>query len=140
MLACRRDEPPGHAHLAEHAFFREQRAGAGEFGPRSAEDLSCELDLARWRLLNGGPEQVRNWSRLYMVPGAGHCGGGPSLDAFDALTAIVNWVEQGVAPASLPATGRTFPGRSRPLCSYPLHAHYKGTGNTEDAANFECRQ
>jgi feruloyl esterase len=88
---------------------------------------------------NGGPEQVRNFSRLYLVPGAGHCGGGPSLDTFDALTAIVRWAEQGVAPESLPATGRAFPGRSRPLCAYPLHAHYKGSGNTEDGANFECR-
>ena len=47
---------------------------------------------------NGGPEQVRNFSRLYLVPGAGHCGGGPALDTFDALSAIVRWVEQGVAP------------------------------------------
>ena len=88
---------------------------------------------------NGGPEQVRNWSRLYLSPGMGHCGGGPSLDSFDALTAIVQWVEKGAAPESLAATGRAFPGRSRPLCAYPLHAHYKGTGNPEDAANFECR-
>ena len=70
----------------------------------------------------------------------GHCSGGPaSLDTFDALTAIVDWVEKGVAPASLTATGRAFPGRSRPLCAYPLHAHYKGQGNPEDATNFECR-
>ena len=89
---------------------------------------------------NGGPEQVRNWSRLYLSPGMGHCSGGPSLDSFDALTAIVQWVEKGVAPESLTATGRAFPGRSRPLCAYPLHAHYKGQGNPEDAANFECRQ
>jgi len=88
---------------------------------------------------NGGPEQVRNWSRLYLSPGMGHCGGGPSLDSFDALTAIVQWVEKGVAPESLTATGRAFPGRSRPLCSYPLHAHYKGQGNSDDAASFECR-
>jgi feruloyl esterase len=88
---------------------------------------------------NGGPEQVQKWSRLYLVPGAGHCGGGPSLDSFDALTAIVQWAEKGVAPESLTASGRAFPGRSRPLCSYPLHAHYKGQGNPEDAANFECR-
>ena len=88
---------------------------------------------------NSGPEPVRNWSRLFLAPGMGHCGGGPSLDTFDALTAIVRWVEQGVAPESLPATGRAFPGRSRPLCAYPLHAHYKGQGNPDDAANFECR-
>ena len=89
---------------------------------------------------NGGPDQVRNWSRLYLVPGAGHCGGGPALDTFDALSAVVRWVEQGVAPESITSTGRAFPGRSRPLCAYPTHAHYKGTGNPEDAANFECRQ
>jgi len=88
---------------------------------------------------NGGPEQVRAWSRLFLSPGMGHCGGGPALDSFDALTAIVGWVEKGVAPDSLTATGRAFPGRSRPLCAYPLHARYKGQGSTEDAANFECR-
>ena len=89
---------------------------------------------------NGGPDQVRNWSRLFLSPGMGHCGGGPAaLDTFDALSAIVRWVEQGVAPESLKATGRAFPGRSRPLCAYPLHAHYKGAGDPEDAANFECR-
>ena len=64
---------------------------------------------------------------------------GKVADTFDALTAIVDWVEKGVAPTSLTATGRAFPGRSRPLCAYPLHAHYKGQGNPEDATNFECR-
>jgi feruloyl esterase len=88
---------------------------------------------------NGGPDQVRDWSRLFLVPGAGHCGGGPSLDTFDALSAMVRWVEQGSAPDALPATGRAFPGRSRPLCAHPLHAHYKGQGNPEDASSFECR-
>ena len=89
---------------------------------------------------NGGPELVRNWSRLFLSPGMGHCNGGPAaLDSFDALTAIVEWVEKGTAPTSLNATGRAFPGRSRPLCAYPLHAHYKGSGNPEDASSFECR-
>ena len=89
---------------------------------------------------NGGPDQVRNWSRLFLSPGMGHCGGGPAaLDTFDALSAIVRWVEENHAPDSLTSTGRAFPGRSRPLCAYPLHAQYKGQGNPEDAANFECR-
>lgn len=90
---------------------------------------------------NGGDDQVRSWSRLYLVPGMGHCSGGPeTLDSFDALSAMIQWVEHGTAPESLTATGRSFPGRSRPLCAYPLHAQYKGNGNTEDAANFECRE
>jgi Tannase and feruloyl esterase len=43
-----------------------------------------------------------------------HCGGGPALDRFDALGAVVKWVEQGTAPDSIVATGSYFPGRSRP--------------------------
>jgi feruloyl esterase len=89
---------------------------------------------------NGGPEQVMNWSRLYLAPGVAHCSGGPiALDQFDMLSALVDWVEKGTAPASVVATGRALPGRSRPLCAYPQHAHYKGQGDTQDAKNFECR-
>ena len=88
---------------------------------------------------NGGPEQVLQLEPPVPRAGAGHCGGGPSLDTFDALSAMVRWVEQGSAPDSLPATGRAFPGRSRPLCAYPLHAQYLGQGNPEDAGSFACR-
>jgi feruloyl esterase len=89
---------------------------------------------------NGGAEQVMDWSRLYLVPGMAHCSGGPAaLDSFDLLSAVVEWVEKGVAPASVTATGRAFPGRSRPLCAFPQHAHYKGQGDPQDAKNFECR-
>lgn len=28
--------------------------------------------------------------------------------------------------------------RSRPLCPFPQHAVYKGTGSDEDASNFQC--
>ena len=89
--------------------------------------------------LMGGYDKTRDFFRLFVAPGMGHCAGGPALDSFDALSAIVRWVEDGVAPDSLTATGRACPGRSRPLCAYPLHARYKGTGNPDDAASFECR-
>ena len=89
---------------------------------------------------NGGAAQVTNWSRLFLVPGMGHCQGGPAtLDQFDLLTSVVDWVEKGTAPNAVPATGRGLPGRSRPLCAYPQHAHYKGSGDSQDARNFECR-
>jgi len=70
----------------------------------------------------------------------GHCGGGAgALDRFDLLTPLVAWVEQGTAPDAVPASGRGAPGRSRPLCAYPQHAHYKGTGDPEVLASYECR-
>jgi feruloyl esterase len=90
---------------------------------------------------NGGADVVMQSSRLFLVPGMGHCGGGAAtLDRFDMLTSIESWVEKGTAPDTVEATGRAFPGRSRPLCPYPKHAHYRGSGNTEKAASFECRE
>lgn len=88
---------------------------------------------------NGGAGKVSEWSRIFLVPGMAHCGGGPSLDRFDMLTSVVNWVEKGIAPDSIIATGQAYPGRSRPLCPYPKHAQYKGSGDTEDAKNFSCQ-
>jgi feruloyl esterase len=88
---------------------------------------------------NGGAEKVAEWSRMYLVPGMGHCGGGPALDQFDMLGAVVTWVEKGTAPMSVIATGKAFPGRSRPLCAYPKHAQYSGNGDTNDAKNFKCQ-
>jgi feruloyl esterase len=94
----------------------------------------------RMAAASGGMEKVRaQSSRLFAVPGMGHCGTGATLDQFDLLSAVVDWVEQGKAPESVLATGPAFAGRSRPLCPYPQYAHYKGLGNPEDAASFECR-
>jgi len=90
---------------------------------------------------NGGMSKVRDdSSRLFLVPGMSHCAGGSAaLDHFDLLTPLVDWVEKGEVPESVVATGKAFPGRSRPLCAYPQYARYKGHGNPQDARNFECR-
>lgn len=89
----------------------------------------------------GGAEKVSQWCRLFLVPGMSHCRGGEkTLDQFDMLSAIVDWVEKGIAPDAVIATGEAFAGRSRPLCPFPKYAHYKGEGDSEDAKNFECRE
>jgi feruloyl esterase len=75
--------------------------------------------------------------RLFLAPGVLHCGGGAGPDRFDALTALENWVEKGVAPASMTATKANSP-ISRPLCPYPQLPRYKGTGDINDASNFVC--
>ena len=77
---------------------------------------------------------------LYMVPGMNHCAGGPGTDQFDKMAAIESWVATGKAPAFIPASHRTngVVDRTRPLCQYPQVAKWKGSGSTDDAANFEC--
>lgn len=89
---------------------------------------------------NGGADAVHRWSRLFLVPGMGHCGGGSlTTDSFDLLTALVNWVERDVPPDAVVATPRGAPTLTRPLCAYPRYAQYSGRGDQNDAANFECR-
>jgi feruloyl esterase len=70
----------------------------------------------------------------------GHCRGGDrTLDQFDLVTPLVQWVEERRAPAQIPATGASMPGVSRPLCPYPQLPHYSGRGDINSAANFSCR-
>ena len=88
---------------------------------------------------NGGLEKTLTFARYFPVPGMNHCAGGPALDNFDALGAIVQWVEQGRAPDSMIATGARFPN-ARPLCAWPKHAEYNGTGPSDDAASFTCKE
>lgn len=92
-------------------------------------------------------------ARLYLVPGMGHCAGGPATEQFDLLTPLVRWVEEGEAPRAVVAStrgatnagGQNFdvpptwaPDRTRPLCPYPRVAVYRG-GDTERADSFVCR-
>jgi hypothetical protein len=85
-------------------------------------------------------ERTPDFLRLFMVPGMTHCQGGNATDTFDAMTALINWVEKDKAPESLLAA-RVFEGRNartRPLCPYPQVARYSGKGSIDEAANFSC--
>jgi feruloyl esterase len=76
--------------------------------------------------------------RLFLAPGVYHCGGGPGPDRMDLLGAIDAWVQTGKAPETLLAT-KAGAKISRPLCPYPAMPHFKGSGDPDDAASFECR-
>lgn len=88
-----------------------------------------------------GDANVRNSYRLFMVPGMGHCFGGEGPTTFDPISAIEQWVEHGNPPDRIIASRWTAGkvDRTRPLCPYPQVASYKGTGSTDEAANFTCR-
>ena len=87
-----------------------------------------------------GADKVRDSVRLFMAPGMNHCAGGDGPNAFDPVTVIEQWVEKGKAPDQIVASHITNGAvdRTRPLCPYPQIAKYKGTGSTDDAANFAC--
>jgi feruloyl esterase len=84
--------------------------------------------------------RTNGFFRLFMVPGMFHCTGGVGTDTFDKLGPLAGWVEHGAAPDAIPAS-RVAGGkvvRTRLLCAYPEAARYKGSGSTDDAANFAC--
>ncbi len=103
-----------------------------------------------------GTRDAESFVRLYMVPGMQHCEGGPGADSFGQIgnlkfqdpshsvtAALEQWVEKGTAPGTIIAS--KFDGiphdpakMTRPLCTYPQVAKYKGSGDTNDAANFAC--
>ena len=106
-------------------------------------------DTARWydRVVAangggaGGLTATQSFARLIPIPGQNHCGGGPTVDQWDPLATIVAWVEQNQAPDAVVASANAqtpWPGRTRPLCSYPQVARYTGTGSIEQATSFRC--
>jgi pimeloyl-ACP methyl ester carboxylesterase len=123
--------------------------------------ISPENDINYYNAVTreiGGHEDIREFYRLFMVPGMAHCSGGPGPNAFgqrvngpnpsdaadDILTALDQWVENQRAPDNFVATkyvnddptqGIAF---QRPLCPFPQFAKYKGTGSTTSAASFAC--
>ncbi|MXO70848.1 DUF6351 family protein [Alteraurantiacibacter buctensis] len=86
-----------------------------------------------------GVEAWDNAARFYMVPGMLHCSGGNAFTSFDLLGPMVDWVERGTAPSSVPARRADGQGGEMPLCPHPGYAHYDG-GDPALATSYSCRQ
>lgn len=122
----------------------------------TADGIFSVDDTARWydALDANHGARADRFARFFRVPGMGHSRGGPATDQYDALGALVDWVEQGKAPDRIVATARgagnaggvnadvpsTWSAtRSRPLCPYPAVARYV-SGDVESAQSFDCRR
>jgi feruloyl esterase len=91
--------------------------------------------------LEAGDPTVRDYAKLYMLPGVLHCAGGPGPDKVDWVEAIQAWVEEGRAPERLLASKRDSAGTvtlTRPVCPYPQEAVYDGVGDPSLQSSFRC--
>jgi feruloyl esterase len=139
----------------------QQRGGKLIISSSVNDGIFSGAATARWyrrmnQRMNG---HASDFARLFMVPNMAHCGGGAATADFatNELNAITDWVEKGIAPERIvaantnstspyptgglfdPRVAKHFPtGGTRPLCAYPQIASYKGSGMTNDAANFVC--
>lgn len=80
-----------------------------------------------------------DYYRLFLAPGAAHCGSGAGPAPSDPLASLVSWVEQGEAPQTLHAATTRPDGTvmERTLCPYPSVSRYTG-GNPDSATSYEC--
>ncbi|KAF1983895.1 tannase and feruloyl esterase, partial [Aulographum hederae CBS 113979] len=104
-----------------------------------------------------GPAQLDDFYRYFRISGGEHCYGGVGAhmvgqDAVEeagdspeenVLSAIVRWVEDGVAPDTLTGTKYVDDEKSRGVafqkkhCRYPLSNVHKGVGDWKDPGSWE---
>jgi feruloyl esterase len=98
------------------------------------------VDYQKRLIAAHGEDNVAAAVRTFVVPGMNHCAGGPATDRFDALSAIVDWVEKNKPPQRIEARGSAvLHDETRPLCPWPQVARYSGQGRLNDSSSFECR-
>jgi hypothetical protein len=83
-------------------------------------DTAAEIELAGSRARGGKQPFVHGMADPIFSP----------LEMIDDQQRLHAW--HGAATSG-------FARRNRPLCPYPQYAHYEGSGNPEDAANFSYR-
>ena len=129
-------------HLPKHAFDQQ------------VEKLSPQVVAATAQAFG---KRVQEYHRLFMLPAVSHCGGGTGPSSIGGgapeptaafrnaehhvVSAVIKWVEDGVAPEKIVATRFDASGavvRQRPVCPYPAQAAYNGSGDTNSADNFSC--
>ena len=115
-----------------------------------ADGVFCVNDTIKWyeKLQANYRGRADDFVRLFLVPGMGHCSGGCATDQFDALTALMNWVEKGKAPhqllAQVNSANYELPEdwsntRTRPLCVWPEIPVYI-SGDIDSANSFKCHR
>jgi len=96
----------------------------------------------------GGLKPTQKFYRFFPFAGNSHCGGNtqmpnaPLVNSNDLFAALVNWVENGVAPDSIEASNNATPALAtvtRPVCMYPDKLVYDGFGSTNVASSFACK-
>jgi Tannase and feruloyl esterase len=101
--------------------------------PRATRQLMQRLRTSM------GEAELAGMLRYYEIPSYGHAVSSTFNAAWDSLTTLENWVERGIAPPpQLVADTAGVPGRTRPLCEWPLWPKYRGSGEVNAAGSFEC--
>ena len=107
--------------------------------------LAASRELYETTLQTMGVEKTKSFWKLYLVPGAGHGGGGLSCwpSNTSAFNAMVDWVENGIEPGALIGSRNASvdanytAARTRPSCPYPEVARWNGSDNSSPDGKYK---
>ncbi len=115
----------------------------------------ADVDFYNRLVARHGQAKTDSFLRFFLLPGMGHCSGGPGFSHIggatgapvrddpdhDMVKALDAWVKTGQAPSLFIAARMdgNMVKATRPVCRYPLEARYGGRGSSSDAASFTCR-
>lgn len=149
---------------ADLAPFRARGGKILSYHGQQDQQISSLNSVRFWtRLRNDGDDgdSPDAFYRLFRVPGMNHCSGGPGAwtvgqggstpayaipfeKGYNVLAAVVDWVEEGVAPEAIVGTkfvdddvakGVAYRHRH---CRYPFRSTYLGQGDPLDVDSWRC--
>jgi hypothetical protein len=101
--------------------------------------LSALSTIDYYQSVEKADPSIRDFMRLYLLPGVLHCGGGPGPDQVNWVNIIRDWVEKGQAPERVVVSKMKEgkPVMTRPVFPYPKKAIYDGKGDPNLESSFK---
>ncbi len=100
--------------------------------------ISAYATIGHYDAVKANDPDIRNYMRLFLLPGVLHCGGGDGPSQINWIALIRDWVEKDHAPERL-TVSKTLDGKevmTRPVFPYPAEAKYDGKGDPNKESSF----
>lgn len=100
--------------------------------------LSAYSTIEHYNEVKANDPDLRNYMRLFLLPGVLHCGGGEGPSQIDWIALIRDWVENNNAPERVIAS-KSIGGKkvmTRPVLPYPGEAAYDGKGDPNKESSY----
>ena len=101
--------------------------------------LSAYATINHYKAIEEIDPEVRDYIRLFLLPGVLHCGSGPGPDKADWIGLLRDWMENGNAPDRV-IISKVRDGEvemTRPVFPYPRNAVYDGKGDPNIESSFK---
>jgi feruloyl esterase len=100
--------------------------------------ISAYATIDHYNAAKAADPDIRNYMRLFLLPGVLHCGGGDGPGQADWIALIRDWVEKNNVPDRV-IVSKAIDGKevmTRPVFPYPAEGAYDGKGDPNNESSF----